>query len=149
MHFVIRFYNKHQIDFASSNVIDSDDRRIKSNQHEERIAFNLDQYESDHERNANERTTRMQQQATTRIKRTIRAKAHIVQNDNDEEPTREKQASTQESTRKKQTSTQTKEIATTRVQEKKKKTTSSSSEKSTTSKEKKMTQTKKAKTTNN
>jgi FKBP-type peptidyl-prolyl cis-trans isomerase len=124
MHFVIRFYNKHQIDLASSNVIDSDDRRIKSNQHEERIAFNLDQYESDHERDANERTTRMQQQATTRIKRAIRAKAHIVQNDDDEESTREKQASTQKSTRKKQTSTQTKEIATTRVQEKKKKTTS-------------------------
>jgi 3-dehydroquinate synthetase len=94
MHFVIRFYNKHQIDFASSNVIDSHDRRIKSNQHEERIALNLDQYESDHEKNANERATRMQQQAMTRVKRAIRAKAHIVQNDDDEESTREKQTST-------------------------------------------------------
>jgi hypothetical protein len=138
MHFVIRFYNKHQIGFASSNVIDSNDRLIKSNQREERIALNLDQYESDHERDANERTTRMQQQATTRVKRAIRAKAHIVQNDDYDE----------KSTRKKQTSTQTKKIATTRVQEKKK-TTSSSSDENTTSKEEKMTQTKEAKTTSN
>jgi 3-dehydroquinate synthetase len=71
-------------------VIDSNDRRIKSNQHEERIAFNLDQYESDHEKNANERTTKMQQQATTQAKKAIRAKAHIVQNDDDEESTRKK-----------------------------------------------------------
>jgi chemotaxis receptor (MCP) glutamine deamidase CheD len=138
IHFVIRFYNKHQIDFVSSNVIDSNDRRIKSNQHEERIALNFDQHESDYEKNANERATRMQQQTTTRVKKAIRAKVHIVQNDDDDE----------ESIRKKQTSTQTKKIAITRVQ-KKKKTTSSSFEKSTTSKEKQMTETKKAKMTNN
>ncbi len=137
MHFVIRFYNKHHVDFAFSNAIDSNNRRIKSNQHEERIAFNLDQYESDHEKNANERTTRMQQQTTTRIKKAIQAKTYIVQNDDDEESIRKKQTLIQKSIRKKQTSIQT--IAIIRVQEKKKKTTSSSFEKNTTSKEKKMT----------
>ncbi len=60
MHFVIEFYNKHQIDLASSNVINSNDRRIKSNQHEEHITLNFDQHESDHERNTNKRATKMQ-----------------------------------------------------------------------------------------
>ncbi len=95
MHFVTRFYNKHHVDFAFSDVIDSNDRRIESNQHQERITFNSDQYESDHEKDANERTKRIQQQATTRAKRAIRTKAHIIQNDDDEEESiEEKQTQT-------------------------------------------------------
>ncbi len=96
MHFVTRFYNKHHIDFAFFDVIDSNDRRIESNQHQERIIFNFDQYEFDHEKNANERATRIQQQTTTRVKKTIRTKVHIIQNDDDDE---------EKSIRKKQTQT--------------------------------------------
>ncbi len=90
MHFVTRFYNKHHVDLASSDVIDSNDRRIESNQHQERIALNSDQYESDHEENANERAKRIQKQTTTRSKRAIRTKVHIIQNDDDEEKSIEK-----------------------------------------------------------
>jgi hypothetical protein len=42
MHFVTRFYNKYHVDFAFSDVINSNDRRIESNQHQERIALNSD-----------------------------------------------------------------------------------------------------------
>ncbi len=90
MHFVTRFYNKLHVDFAFFDVIDSNDRRIESNQHQERIALNSDQYESDHEKNANERAKKIQQQATTRAKRAIRAKIYIIQNDDDEEESIEK-----------------------------------------------------------
>ncbi len=95
MHFVTWFYNKHYVDFAFFDVIDSNDRRIESNQYQKRITLNSNQYESDHEENANERTKRIQQQTTTRAKKAIRAKAHIIQNDDDEEEsTEEKQTQT-------------------------------------------------------
>ncbi len=123
MHFITRFYNKHHIDSISSNVIESNERRIESNQHENRIAFNADQYESNHERNANRQTTRFKQQKTTKIERKKRANAHIIQNDENEEET---------SAQKKKTTTST-----------------SSSEKSTSSNDEKKTQSTKAKKTNN
>jgi hypothetical protein len=69
MHFITRFYNKHNIDLAFSNVIKSNDRRIEEYQREEFTTFNFEQYESDHEKNANERATRLQQQAMKRVKR--------------------------------------------------------------------------------
>jgi hypothetical protein len=72
-------------------VIDSNNRLIKFNQHEKRIALNFDQYESDHKKDANKRATKMQQQTTTRAKKMIRTKVQIVQNnDDDEKSTREK-----------------------------------------------------------
>jgi hypothetical protein len=123
MHFVIRFYNKHHIDSTSSNVIESNERRIESNQHENRIAFNADQYESNHEKDANRQTTRLEQQKATRTERKKRANAHIIQNDENEEET---------SAQKKETTTST-----------------SSFEKSTSSNDEKKTQSTKAKKTNN
>ncbi len=72
-------------------MIDSNNRLIKFNQHEKRIALNFDQYESDHKKDANKRATKMQQQTTTRAKKMIRTKVQIVQNnDDDEKSTREK-----------------------------------------------------------
>jgi hypothetical protein len=123
MHFITRFYNKHHIDSTFSNVIESNERRIESNQHENRIAFNVDQYESNHEKDANEQTTRLEQQKTTRTERKKRANAYIIQNDENEKKI---------STQKKKTTTST-----------------SSSEKSTSSNDEKKTQSTKAKKTNN
>jgi hypothetical protein len=120
---MIRFYNKHHIDSTSSNVIESNERRIESNQQENRTKLNFDQYESNHEKDANKQTTRLEQQKATRIERKKRVNAHIIQNDENEEKT---------STQKKETTTST-----------------SSSEKSTSSNDEKKTQSTKAKKTNN
>ncbi len=85
MHFITRFYNKHNIDFASSNVIESNDRRIKEYQREEFTAFNSEQYKSNYEKNANEQTTRLHQQAMKRVKRTKRTKRFVILNNDDDE----------------------------------------------------------------
>ncbi len=68
-------------------MIESNERRIESNQHENRIALNFDQYESNHEKNANKQTTRLEQQKATRTERKKQANAHIIQNDENEEET--------------------------------------------------------------
>jgi hypothetical protein len=85
MHFITRFYNKHNIDLALSNVIESNDRRIEEYQREEFTALNVEQYESDHEKNANERATRLHQQTMKRVKRAKRKKRSVILNDDDDE----------------------------------------------------------------